>query len=89
MNVQLVWATPNAEELITKMARVSAPKNQGNMETAPKLLKYLIQHKHWSPYEMANLCVEINTVRTDAIGEQFRCVKCHKWNRTTSRILVH
>ena len=45
------------------MARVSAPKNQGNMETAPKLLKYLITHKHWSPYEMANLCVEINTTR--------------------------
>jgi thymidylate synthase (FAD) len=63
MNVQLVWATPNAEEMITHMARVSAPKNQGNMETAPKLLKYLITHKHWSPYEMANMCVEINTTR--------------------------
>ena len=46
MNVELVWATPNAEEMITHMARVSAPKNQGNMETAPKLLKYLITHKH-------------------------------------------
>jgi thymidylate synthase (FAD) len=63
MNVQLTWATPNAEEMITHMARVSAPKNQGNMETAPKLLKYLITHKHWSPYEMANMCVEINTTR--------------------------
>jgi thymidylate synthase (FAD) len=63
MNVQLVWATPNAEEMITHMARVSAPKNQGNMETAPKMLKYLITHKHWSPYEMANMCVEINTTR--------------------------
>jgi thymidylate synthase (FAD) len=63
MNVQLVWATPNAEEMITRMARVSAPSNQNNMETAPKLLRYLIKHKHWSPYEMANMCVEINTTR--------------------------
>ena len=63
MNVKLIWVTPNAEELITYMARVSAPKNQDNMETAPKLLRYLIQHKHWSPYEMANMCVEINTTR--------------------------
>jgi len=45
MNVQLVWATPNAEEMITRMARVSAPKNQDNMDTAPKLLRYLIKHQ--------------------------------------------
>ena len=62
-NVKLVWVTPNAEELITRMARVSAPSNQDNMDTAPRLLKYLIKHKHWSPYEMANLCVEIETTR--------------------------
>lgn len=59
----LVWATPNAEELVTYMARVSAPKNQLNTETAPKLLRYLIKHKHWSPYEMVNMCVEIKTTR--------------------------
>ena len=63
MNVQLVWATPNAEEMITRMARVSAPKNQDNMDTAPRLLKYLIKHKHWSPFEMANMTVEIETTR--------------------------
>jgi len=63
MNVQLTWATPNAEELIVKMARVSAPKNQDNMDTAPRLLKYLIKHKHWSPFEMSNMCVEIETTR--------------------------
>lgn len=63
MNIKLIWVTPGAEELVTYMARVSAPKNQGNMETAPKLLRYLIEHKHWSPYEMANMCVEINTTR--------------------------
>jgi len=63
MKVDLVWTTPNAEEMIVEMARVSSPKNKRNMETAPKLLRYLIEHKHWSPYEMANLCVEINTTR--------------------------
>jgi thymidylate synthase ThyX len=62
-NVKLIWSTPDAEALITKMARVSAPSNQDNMDTAPRLLKYLIKHKHWSPYEMANLCVEIETTR--------------------------
>jgi thymidylate synthase (FAD) len=63
MNVNLVWATPSAEEMIVKMARVSAPANQDNMDTAPQLLRYLIKHKHWSPFEMANMCVEIETTR--------------------------
>ena len=63
MHVDLVWVTPNAEEMIVKMARVSAPKNQDNMDTAPKLLRYLINHSHWSPFEMCNLCVEIETTR--------------------------
>jgi thymidylate synthase (FAD) len=52
--------------MIVKMARVSAPKNQDNMETAPKLLRYLIKHKHISPFEMANMCAEINTTRAIA-----------------------
>lgn len=63
MTVELVWATPNAEAMITAMARVSAPQNQNNMETAPRLLSYLVKHKHWSPFEMANLCVKIRTER--------------------------
>ena len=63
MHVDLIWTTPNAEEMIVKMARVSAPKNQDNMDTAPKLLRYLINHSHWSPFEMCNLCVEIETTR--------------------------
>jgi thymidylate synthase (FAD) len=62
-NVKLIWATPDAEALITKMARVSAPANQDNMDTAPRLLRYLLKHKHVSPFEMANLCVEIETTR--------------------------
>ena len=62
-DVQLVWATQNAEPLIVEMARVSAPKNAKNMETGPRLLKYLIKHKHWSPFEMANMTLEIHTTR--------------------------
>ena len=45
------------------MARVSAPKNAKNMETGPRLLRFLIANKHWSPFEMANMCVEILTTR--------------------------
>jgi thymidylate synthase (FAD) len=62
-SVHLVWSTPGAEQLIVQMARVSSPENADNMETAPRLLKYLINHKHWSPFEMANMCVMINTER--------------------------
>jgi thymidylate synthase (FAD) len=61
--VKLVHATPEAEHLITDMARVSAPKNQGNYDTASRLIKYLIKHRHWSPFEMASMAVEINTTR--------------------------
>ena len=62
----LVSITPNAEEQIVYMARVSNPSNQSNMETAPRLIKYLIKHKHWSPFEMASMQVEINTTRAVA-----------------------
>lgn len=62
-NATLVWITPKVEELITYCARVSNPKNQSNMETAPKLIRYLLKHKHLSPFEMANMTVEINTSR--------------------------
>ena len=62
----LVHITPNAEELISYMARVSNPSNQSNTETAPKLIRYLIKHQHWSPFEMVNMCVEINTTRSIA-----------------------
>lgn len=61
--VKVVWATPNAEEAVAYCARVSNPENQNVHETAPKLLKYLIKHKHWSPFEMANVCMEIETTR--------------------------
>lgn len=45
------------------MARVSAPENESNMVTAPRLLRYLLKHSHVSPFEMANMCVAINTTR--------------------------
>lgn len=63
MAVKLIWSTPNGEELVAYMARVSNPDNQDNKETAPKLLKYLMKHKHWSPFEMVNICMEIETTR--------------------------
>lgn len=52
-----------AEELVAYAARVSNPTNQNNAETAPRLLKYLIKHKHWSPFEMVHLTLEIKTTR--------------------------
>jgi thymidylate synthase (FAD) len=61
--VSLVWVTPEAEALVARMARVSNPANQNNPASAPKLLKYLIDNKHWSPFEMVNMCVEITTTR--------------------------
>ncbi len=63
---QLVSITPDAEEQIVYMARVSNPKNQANMDTAPRLIRYLIKHKHWSPFEMASMQVEISTTRAIA-----------------------
>src|SRR5210317_1382856 len=65
-NVELVHVTPNAEELISYMARVSNPSNQSNTQTSPRLIRYLIKHKHWSPFEMVNMCVEIETTRSIA-----------------------
>ena len=53
----------DVQDLIAYAARVSNPTNQMNSETAPKLLNYLIKHKHWSPFEMASACMEIETTR--------------------------
>lgn len=66
--VRLVWITPEAEKVISYCARVSNPANQENYDTAPKLLAYLIKNKHWSPFEMASMCLEIETTRD--IGRQ-------------------
>lgn len=65
-DVKLVAVTPDAEKSIVYMARVSNPANQANTETSAKLIRYLIKHKHWSPFEMASMAVEINTSRAIA-----------------------
>ena len=54
------------EEVIVYIARVSNPSNQLNRETAPRLLSYLIKHKHWSPFEFVDMTVEITTRRSIA-----------------------
>jgi thymidylate synthase (FAD) len=73
MNVRLIsYSQPapginakmhNLQELVAFCARVSNPANQMNNETSEKLLKYLIKHKHWSPFEMVSICMEIETTR--------------------------
>ena len=62
MNVKLVSVTPDAEKNIAYCARVSNPNNQENEKIAG-LLKYCINHKHWSIFEMAFMTLEINTTR--------------------------
>ena len=73
MSVKLVSIThpemdglKTAEELISYCARVSNPSNQMNMESSPKLISYLIKHKHWSPFEMVDMTVAIVTRRSIA-----------------------
>lgn len=51
------------QDIVAYCARVSNPSNQLNNETNDKLIQYLIQHHHWSPLEMVNICVEIETTR--------------------------
>lgn len=64
-SVSLVSVTPNAEQLIAYCARVSNPANQDNPDSE-KLIRYLIKHRHWSPFEMAHVVMEINTTRSIA-----------------------
>jgi len=69
MNVKLVGITlplngySSAEDLIVHMARVSNPSNQGMNSDPAKLIRYLIKNQHWSPFEMVNVVMEINTTR--------------------------
>ena len=60
--VKLISVTPDAEKTIAYCARVSNPNNQDSEDYA-KLLRYCIQHGHWSIFEMANMVLEINTTR--------------------------
>ena len=61
--VQEGMSEDNLLDLVAFCARVSNPSNQMNSETSEKLVKYLIKHKHWSPLEMVNACLEIDTTR--------------------------
>ena len=68
MNVKLINYSQDPEgrnllEQIAYCARVSNPANQDNVETAEKLVRYLIKNQHWSPLEMVNICLEIETTR--------------------------
>lgn len=54
------------EDFVIYCARVSNPSNQSNTQTSPRLLKYLVEHKHWSPFEMVSLTIEIKTSRAIA-----------------------
>lgn len=60
--VKLRWATPNIDAEIAYQARVSNPDNQDNPEFT-RLLNYCMRNGHVSPFEMANLCVQIDTTR--------------------------
>lgn len=65
--VKISWATPDIDNTIAYIARVSNPSNQDNPSISG-LLKYMLNHGHVSPFEMANACLEIDTTRD--IGRQ-------------------
>ena len=62
MTTKLIWITPDAEKLLGYIARVSNPQNQDN-ENVEGLLRYMVKHQHWSPFEMASAVFEIETTR--------------------------
>lgn len=64
-SVSLVWITPNAEQLVSDIARVSSPENQG--KPPAQLIQSLLKHGHWSPFEMVAMCREITTSRIIAM----------------------
>lgn len=63
MSAKLIWITPQAEDQVVYCARVSNPKSQEQGDNPDRLVRYLIKHKHWSPFEMASMCVGIETTR--------------------------
>lgn len=67
MNAKLIWATPDADNLLAYIARVSNPENQDN-ENIKGLLNYMLKNGHVSPFEMAHACIEVTTTRD--IGRQ-------------------
>lgn len=61
-SVSLVWATPNGENLVGYLARVSNSKAKAT-DPISRLIHYLVRHKHWSPFEMVNVCVQVECER--------------------------
>lgn len=93
MNVKLVSVTQpvieginNSQDLVAYIARVSNPNNQLNIQTAPNLLSFLIKHKHWSPFEMVDMTVEITTSR--AIAAQILRHKSFSFQEFSQRYSV-
>lgn len=87
MTVSLIWATPDADALIARIARVSNPANEGNDATAPRLLAYLIRNRHWSPFEMASVCMEVVTTRD--VGRQMlrhRSFSFQEWSQRYAEV---
>jgi thymidylate synthase (FAD) len=64
-SASLIHSTTDGDDLIAYMARVSNPANQNTKDSA-RLISYLIKHNHWSPFEMVNMCVSIETTRSIA-----------------------
>lgn len=64
--VKLIWTTPEAEKLLVYCARVSNPKSQEEGGREDRLISYLIKHKHYSPFEMVDACIEIQCSRAIA-----------------------
>ena len=60
---QPIDSAMGVDDFIAYVARVSNPSNQNNTLTANKLIRYLAKHKHWSPFEMVHVVMEINTTR--------------------------
>ena len=70
-------------DLVAFCSRVSNPDNQYNIETYQKLVKYLIKHKHWSPFELVSVCMEIDTTRD--IGRQILRHRSFSFNEFSQR----
>ena len=82
MLTKLISITPDTEKLIGYCARVSNPQNQDNPDVS-KLLAYCIKHQHWSIFEMAHMCVEVNTTR--AIAPQLLRLKSFSFQEFSQR----
>ena len=86
MKANLIWATPNGDQLVGHLARVSNPKAELGDDTS-KLIKYLIDHQHWSPFEMVGACVEIETTRD--VGRQILRHRSFKFQEFSGRYAAY